>query len=331
LNASQIRSSGRIVLAILASGFIAACGGGGDDSEPTAPALPDTTPPTVSSTAPTSSATGVALNATVTATFSEAMTPASLTTTTFTLRRGTTSVAGAVAYSGNTATFTPSAALTANTLYTATITTGVTDVAGNPMAQERTWSFTTGTTSSANRSPTIGGSPATSVLVGNQYTFTPTANDPDGDTLTFTMQGTLPSTIVFNGMTGRLQGVPVAADVGSYSNIRISVADGRGGTANLAAFNIAVVQTATGSATLMWTAPTQNADNTPLADLAGYRISYGNSAGGPYPNTVTVANAGVTSHVIGQLTPGTYYFVARAYDTSGNESSNSNETSKLVN
>jgi hypothetical protein len=167
-------------------------------------------------------------------------------------------------------------------------------------------------------------------MVGSPYSFTPTAADPDGDTLTFSLTGTLPSSLTFSTTNGRISGTPVAADVGTYSNLRITVSDGRGGTASLAAFSIAVVQTANGSVTLSWTAPTQNADGTPLTDLAGYRILYGNTPGGPYDRTVTVSNPGVTSYVINQLSPGTYYFVARALDNSGNESTNSNEASKTI-
>ena len=105
-------------------------------------AIADTTPPTVNSTVPADVATGVALNANVTATFSKAMNPATITTATFTLAQGTTAVAGAVTYAGTTATFTPTAKLAAGLLYTATITTGVKDLAGNAMVANKTWSFT---------------------------------------------------------------------------------------------------------------------------------------------------------------------------------------------
>ena len=46
--------------------------------------------PTVSSTIPANLATGVAINSTVTATFSEAMDPLTVTTATFTLNQGAT-------------------------------------------------------------------------------------------------------------------------------------------------------------------------------------------------------------------------------------------------
>jgi hypothetical protein len=54
-----------------------------------------------------------------------------------------------------------------------------------------------------NNAPTIGGSPATSVQEGANYSFTPSASDPDGDTLTFTILGR-PDWASFNGDTGQL-------------------------------------------------------------------------------------------------------------------------------
>src|SRR6185436_5165697 len=78
-------------------------------------------PPTVVSTVPANGATGVAVNTTISATFSEAMNPATINGTTFTVTGpGATPVAGTVTYAGNTATFTPSAVLANSTLFTAT-------------------------------------------------------------------------------------------------------------------------------------------------------------------------------------------------------------------
>ena len=107
-------------------------------------AAPDTTPPTVSSTNPAGNQTGVATNAAVTATFSEGMSGASLTSATFTLADSSGNpVAGTVTSDGATATFAPTANLANGTTYTATITTGAKDLAGNGLAQSHAWSFTT--------------------------------------------------------------------------------------------------------------------------------------------------------------------------------------------
>ena len=114
----------------------------------TTAAAPDTTPPTVTDMVPDDLDTSVALNASVTATFSEAMTAATITTASFTLNDGTSDVTGTVAYdSGSmTATFTPDANLTPNGTYTATVTTAAQDAAGNALAADHTWTFDTGAT-----------------------------------------------------------------------------------------------------------------------------------------------------------------------------------------
>jgi len=107
-------------------------------------AAPDTTPPTVSLVVPANGATGVATNQNISAVFSEAMDPLTISTATFTLKQGSTVVTGTVSYAGVTATFSPISALAASTNYTATITTGAKDLAGNALATAFVWSFTTG-------------------------------------------------------------------------------------------------------------------------------------------------------------------------------------------
>lgn len=99
--------------------------------------------PMVHSTIPLFNATDVARNSGIVFTFSEAMDPLTINTSTFTLMQGTTPVVGTMAYSGTTATFTPSTILAASTTYTATITTGAKDLAGNALAANTVWSYTT--------------------------------------------------------------------------------------------------------------------------------------------------------------------------------------------
>ncbi len=113
-------------------------------------ATADTIQPTVTLLNPADLATGVCLQKRVNATFSEAMDPSTITTTTMTLQLTGPPlgalVAGAVTYdvTSKVATFAPTSALLANTNYTATITTGVKDLTGNALASNRVWSFTTG-------------------------------------------------------------------------------------------------------------------------------------------------------------------------------------------
>jgi hypothetical protein len=110
----------------------------------TTAAAPDTTPPTITGVSPGIDAAGVAITSTITATFSEAMDPSTITSSAFLLKdKNNNTVTGTVTYTGMTATFTPSAGLEPNMIYTATVTTGVKDLAGNPMASDYSWSFTT--------------------------------------------------------------------------------------------------------------------------------------------------------------------------------------------
>jgi hypothetical protein len=94
-------------------------------------------------TVPANGATGVLTNTKISATFSEAMDPLTITTATFTLKQGATVWSGTVAYSGVTAVFTPGTNLLASSTYTATITTEAKDLAGNALASDYVWSFTT--------------------------------------------------------------------------------------------------------------------------------------------------------------------------------------------
>ncbi|MEP7311783.1 MAG: Ig-like domain-containing protein [Pseudomonadota bacterium] len=105
----------------------------------------DVVAPTVSARAPANTAIGALLQATVTATFTEALKVSSVSVSTFTLTGPGGPVPGTVstANSDQQAVFTPSAALAFDTTYTAALTTAVQDVAGNPIAAV-TWSFNTG-------------------------------------------------------------------------------------------------------------------------------------------------------------------------------------------
>jgi hypothetical protein len=99
------------------------------------------------------------------------------------------------------------------------------------------------TAPTANHAPTISGSPSTSAKQGTAYAFQPTAADADGDSLTFTIANR-PSWATFNANTGRLSGTPGSTNIRTYSNIVISVSDGKASAA-LPAFSIAVASTNT--------------------------------------------------------------------------------------
>ncbi len=180
----------------------------------------------------------------------------------------------------------------------------------------------------SNSAPMINGTPGSSVRISEPYSFAPSASDPDGDTLTFTIQNK-PVWAEFNSSTGQLSGMPLLGNEGTYSNILITVSDGQL-SASLASFSVTVNQVGLGSATLSWTPPTQNTDGSPLTDLAGYKIYYGNESGN-YQTSIQINNPGIATYVVESLTPNTYYFVSTAFNSNAVESAFSNEAVKKVN
>jgi hypothetical protein len=175
--------------------------------------------------------------------------------------------------------------------------------------------------------PEISGNPDLPALPNEPYHFEPTAADPDGDTLTFSIVGK-PSWLDFDPATGRLDGTPSTADLGSHDGITITVFDGEH-SVSLAPFSIAVLATAAGTATLTWLPPVANTDGSPLLDLAGHRVYWGR-ASGHYQNSATVDNPAITTYVVENLLPGAYYFAIAAFDTDGAESAMSNEVSITI-
>ncbi|WP_411726396.1 Ig-like domain-containing protein [Methyloglobulus sp.] len=156
--------------------------------------MSDNQPPTVNTKTPTAGTTGIALGTTVTAVFSEAMTAATISGSTFTLQGpGATAVPATVVYNAGsfTATLTPSSALTSGTTYTATMkgaASGVKDLAGNPLQADVTWSFTT----AAGGSGTQTFSAPAAITIRDNATATP-----------------YPAIVTVNGMSGNTSKVVV--------------------------------------------------------------------------------------------------------------------------
>ena len=170
----------------------------------------------------------------------------------------------------------------------------------------------TNATVSTNSSPTISGTPPAVVLVGNTYVFQPMGRDADGDALTYSVQN-LPSWASFDATTGVISGTPSAMQVGTYTNVQVTVTDGLA-SVSAEPFSIAVTQTAMGTATLAWAAPSRNTDGSALTNLAGYRIHYGTKSA-TLNKTITIATTGVSNYVVTDLTPGKWYFAVESYNT----------------
>ncbi len=108
---------------------------------------PDTTPPTVISVTPTNGSVGVGISVAASVTFSEAMDPTTINTSTVTLRNSATLalIPATVSYNAttNTATLAPTSSLSFATAYTITVGTGTKDLSGNALASGFTSTFTT--------------------------------------------------------------------------------------------------------------------------------------------------------------------------------------------
>lgn len=180
---------------------------------------------------------------------------------------------------------------------------------------------------SLKSAPSLSGSAPTTATVGQPYTFAPRVIGGSG-TLKFSIQNK-PSWATFNTSNGALSGTPQSGNVGTYSNIVISVSDSAG-SGSLPSFSVTVAQSGSGAgnATVSWTAPTANTDGSALTDLAGYRIYYGTNSNAL--NEVVPVSNGVTTYVVEGLTSGTWYFAVRAYTATGAESALSNIASKTI-
>jgi len=147
LRLRAIRILGSLIVVLLG-----ACGGGGGSAPPAPgsgnpPPAPDgggsdTIAPSVVGTAPLDAATGVAFNAVISATLSEAIDPATVTPTSLSVQQGATAIPGSVAASGASVSFQPDVALRSGLTYTATLDAGVTDLTGNPLGTDHSWQFT---------------------------------------------------------------------------------------------------------------------------------------------------------------------------------------------
>ena len=168
------------------------------------------TTPMITGLTPLDGATSVAANATFSATFSEAMDPATLTANTFKVTTGTaaTPVAGTVTYANLKAVFVPNAPLAANSTFTAMVTTGAHSVSGVALAANRVWSFTST------------GSQATTPLVLSNLPLAGAIGVPLNATLSATFSEAMdPATLTVNTfkVTSGSPALPVLGTV-TYAN-----------------------------------------------------------------------------------------------------------------
>lgn len=289
----------------------------------------DVTPPQVISTLPANAATGVALNSSVSATFSEAMTNSTLTTASFGLKAtGGAAVSGTVVVSGNSVVFKPANSLSAGSQYTATITTAAKDLAGNPLANIFNWTFTTAAALDKTP-PTVSATSPANAASGVAVTSSVSANfsEPMTNSTLTTASVTLAKTTGGTAVAGTVSVIgnsatftPSASLVAGTqytATISTAVQDAAGNA--LAADFVWNFTTATASpvstAILAW-------DAVSATNLSGYRIYYG-TAPGTYLQALGqgLAVGNVTTYTVTGLSRGTrYYFAVTAFDSSNKES-----------
>src|SRR5688572_10165024 len=181
---------------------------------------------------------------------------------------------------------------------------------------------------SANRAPVISGTPPTGATLGVGYSFTPTASDPDGDVLTWSITAK-PAGATFSVATGQLSWTPTAT--GSWNDIVITVTDSSGASASLPSFSITVSAAAAGgSATLSWVPPTQYTDGSalPATELTAFRIYGGASA--TALGRIAEVDSATTSFSVQNLPSGTHFFAVTAVTLTGVESAPSATGSKAI-
>jgi uncharacterized repeat protein (TIGR03806 family) len=223
----------RIAVLVFAALWLSACGGGSSSTdEPLSPAEPSTNQaPTISGTPPLRITVGDAYN------FVPSASDPDGNTLTFTA----TGLPGWLQLDSATGQLSgvPTAA---DEGFFNNLVLSVSD--GTDSTSLAPFSITVDAPAPDNEPPVISGSPAENVLIGDAYEFIPTASDPDGDALTFSVGG-LPDWLTFDGSDGRLFGAPAETDEGFFDDIVITVSDGTD-SVSLPAFSIDVQRPAFG-------------------------------------------------------------------------------------
>jgi hypothetical protein len=182
----------------------------------------------------------------------------------------------------------------------------------------------------SNTAPRISGTPSRTARVGATYSFKPRTFDADHHRVWFLIVNK-PAWATFDRRTGRLSGTPRAFHAGRTTRgVRIAVTDGYSRTW-LPAYSLQVAgpPVGSGSARLSWSAPTRNTDGSRLTNLRGFVIEYGTRRD-QLSGHLDVRGEAVTSAVVEDLAPATWYFGVRAVSTAGIESRLSEVVSKTI-
>lgn len=160
------------------------------------------------------------------------------------------------------------------------------------------------------------------------------SNDPDGTIVSYSWTQTAGSTVALNSPNAAIASFTAPAVASSTTlTFELSVTDNEGAT-DTSSVTITINPAgeepeATGVATVSWTAPTENTDDSALTDLAGFTVYYGNDVD-QLTNSMTVNSFDSSAEIENLLNDQTYYFAVVAFNDLGVESELSNISSKYI-
>jgi len=306
--------------------LVAGCGGdsGGNGSTPSSTPRPSPTPtppPIVVSVIPAipgCGGQGVPINRAIVVSFNQAMNPATIDSSTFTVTGpGLTPVTGSVNYdaTNNIAIFTPASAFAVSTTFTGTITTGATSAAGVALASDFVWTFTTGASSDTTAPSVVSTNPTdlASSVATNQKVIATFSEAMDSATITgttFTVTGPgltpVPGTITYSMIGATAVFTPSIALTGStlYTATITTGAQDLGGNPLAAAF-VFTFTTGTGpdssAPTVTLEMPANGASSVTTNAAVNATFSKAMSPSTLTPVTFTLSGPGPTS-IAGKVT-----------------------------
>ncbi|MFQ5456716.1 MAG: Ig-like domain-containing protein, partial [Nitrospirota bacterium] len=294
-------------------------------------------PPSVVSTSPQGMETNVDVDITISATFDKDIEPQTITTKTFTVKKGIVDVEGKVSYSDRKATFKPLNLLEEKTLYRVILSDEIRDKMGNKMADDYSWSFTTKTdiTPPQNASITINnGADKTDSL---SVTLTISATDDVAVAGYYVSESSVTPS---GNASGWVSISPPTSDYTDNVSFTLSDGDGRktvyvwfkdrAGNISSRASDSILYGLLPPAPTGVNTTPSDSQITiswVPVSDATSYNIYWSTTQGVTKDNGTKIENIITTSYTHTNLTNGTtYYYVVTAVNNNG-ESSPSEEVS----
>ena len=179
------------------------------------------------------------------------------------------------------------------------------------------------------------------MTAGTAYSFKPSTNAASATALTFSIQNK-PSWASFSTSSGTLSGTPSTSQVGTYSNIAISVTDGTQ-TSSLPAFSIKVVAASTltisGTPSSSVNVNSSYSFTPTVNNPGGAKLTFSilnkpswasfSSSNGQLTGTPAAASAGTYSNIVISVSDGTNSASLAAFSITVNQVSNGTAITRL--